>query len=244
MKIELPSGFEPQEGVDWLGTCRHASTATDWIILPGGEVDLGFSDGNSNAASRILDDLPIGDHQMGRVRSIRLPPFLAMQEPVQLDMCRRLMGKTFAKPMYGSDADAGPAYLSWDEVVQLSEALEVEVPSEDQWEYLCRGGTETLFFWGDALPANPLADLAPYLDYPNSSMPNGWGFQGLFVGEWCDDGFDGTAQAGRVVKGGGTIFWPWQSDTEWLYCVPAMRLSQADTMDATCSVRFVKQLEY
>lgn len=72
---------------------------------------------------------------------------------------------------------------------------------------------------------------------------NPFGFYALFVGEWCRDYFsygynEPRADGEHVVRGGGSLFWPWQ-DEEWIYCVSAVRTPESDTMDRRAAFRLV-----
>ncbi|MEX8493793.1 formylglycine-generating enzyme family protein [Sphaerotilus sp.] len=103
--------------------------------------------------------------------------------------------------------------VSWDAVNVrfLSElnrrvpGLNAMLPTEAQWEYACRAGTDTVYHWGDGPVAPELAHHAtrqPRQTVPVRSFePNTWGLYQMHgnVMEWC-------AQSGRsedrVVRGG------------------------------------------
>ena len=98
--------------------------------------------------------------------------------------------------------------------------LDFDLPTEAQWEYACRAGTTTMYYWGDSMDG----DYAWYKD--NSSnmthivgtkKPNAWGLYDMSgnVKEWCLDWL-GTLSSGtdpkgassgvnRVCRGGGYI---------------------------------------
>jgi formylglycine-generating enzyme required for sulfatase activity len=76
----------------------------------------------------------------------------------------------------------------------LGEKLHVDIPTEAQWEYACRAGTKTSWFFGSSV-----SDLDDYAWYRNNSRdsvhmvgekkPNPWGIYDLYgnVSEWCRD---------------------------------------------------------
>ena len=130
--------------------------------------------------------------------------------------------------------------VSWDEVQNFLAELNQSVtaaprwkfvlPSEAQWEYACRAGTQTPFSFGEALNGNEANCNGNYNPYgtetkgPNlektavagSYRPNGWGLYDMHgnVQERCSDwfteklpgGVDPIGAAGsylRAARGGG-----------------------------------------
>ncbi len=122
--------------------------------------------------------------------------------------------------------------VSWDDVQTFLKALQpllppgckAVLPTESQWEYACRAGTQTEYWWGDE-PGDTRANwyhrhegTTPVDRYP----PNPWGLYDMHgnVYEWCADGLRNYADAperdpegpndgdGRVVRGGSWINLP------------------------------------
>ncbi len=149
--------------------------------------------------------------------------------------------------------------VSWDEVHTFYETLnrqlpglQARLPSEAEWEYACRAGTATPFWWGGDLST----DLANYDgNYPYHNGPKGkyrdktmpvksfasnpWGLYQMHgnAWEWCEDGFadypsvetsiDPTGPergSDRVGRGGGWIaFGRWLRAAYRYDASPALR---------------------
>ena len=114
------------------------------------------------------------------------------------------------------------------------ETLEARIPTEAEWEYLCRANSTDLFHWGNELPDYELIPEYPG-QHAKAMTPivgarNKLGFEALFWGEWMHDppreNYEPHAQIrenSRVIRGGANALWPWQDCHEWLHCVSAGR---------------------
>lgn len=209
------------------------------IALPGGSFRMG-SDKELDPQTRD-DELP--------QREVRVRAFAMARTPVTRGLYRSVMP---AAPWdWGRDKgdDVLPAnYVSWQDAVRFCNALsertglapcyrEVKggwscdwaadgyrLPTEAEWEYACRAGTDTPWFWGgDADAARYYAwfsGISGSEPHPVGGLePNPWGFQDMTgnVWEWCWDWYTdtydpadtdnprGAAQGRRRVLRGGSF---------------------------------------
>ncbi len=121
--------------------------------------------------------------------------------------------------------------VSWDAIHTFIGAVNalgqgtVHLPTEAQWEYACRAGTTTRFYWGDDPSYSNIGNYAWYRDNSDNTThpvgkktPNVWGLFDMSgnVWEWCEDWYhssyveaptDGSAWvsptgSSRVQRGG------------------------------------------
>ena len=124
--------------------------------------------------------------------------------------------------------------VSWDMAVKFCEALnkqfqdyQFRLPTEAEWEYACRAGTETAFYFGDRITTdqanfdgNYTYNGSPKGKYRQVTTPvgqfpaNAWGLQDMHgnVWEWCaDQWYDNYKKKPQKLKDNGSI--PWTKDS-------------------------------
>jgi len=91
---------------------------------------------------------------------------------------------------------------------KLSTKLKVtcRLPTEAEWEYACRAGTKTTYYWGDDFDsryARTIVDRESGTDNVRAREPNGWDLYDMSgnVWEWCDDWY-GQKENFRILRGG------------------------------------------
>lgn len=159
---------------------------------------------------------------------------------------------------FGPDS---PLYIKYENAENFCAEIGFRLPYEREWEYICRAGSSSLFFWGNGLISKKRLEKHLALDFfpdefgnfhfgkklrkSDRSAYNPFGFHGLFAGEWCADyfsyGYDREATGERTVRGGGSIFWPWQ-DEEWLWCISAGRVPGNYTIENRAAFRAVMDI--
>ena len=128
------------------------------------------------------------------------------------------------RPVIDVEWDDAKAYAKW---LSKKTGKDYRLPSEAEWEYACRAGTTTPFWWGSSITpdqANYDGSADPYKGggkkgedrektLPVKSFePNPWGLYQVHgnVWEWCEDlwhgNYNGAPQDGSAWTAGDSIY--------------------------------------
>jgi formylglycine-generating enzyme required for sulfatase activity len=181
------------------------SVGTKLVLIPPGSFWMGSP---QTEAERQSDEGP--RHRVAITR-----PFYLGVNPVTQREFKTVMGYNPAH--FAEDNDGGPYHLveqvSWEEAVEFCRRLSAlpaeqrgrrvyRLPTEAEWEYACRAGVTTPFYWGNSISAEDANFDAGRPYFPLSKrpslgrtcgvggyLPNEFGLYGMHgnVWEWCAD---------------------------------------------------------
>ena len=166
---------------------------------------------------------------------VNLQEFYLGKYPITQEQYQAIMGKN---PSRFKDNPKNPVEnVRWNDTQEFCQKLsektgkKYRLPSESDWEYACRAGTQTRYYFGD--DEKLLGEYAWYYENSGSKIhpvgqkkPNNWGLYDMSgnVWEWCEDGWhenyenaptDGTAWNEnhsvtniRVLRGGSWDAYP------------------------------------
>lgn len=199
--------------------CQRASEKEEgavtmkFVRIPEGEFIMGSPAGESG---RRDDEEP--QHHV-RITE----PFYMSATEVTQQQYFQVMGYN---PSVFKGADNPVEMVSWGGATEFCRRLsektgrEVTLPTEAQWEYACRAGTDTRFSFGDDEQSFGMycwyQENSNQANHPVATKkPNAWGLYDMHgnVQEWCSDRFDGRywgrltldpegPSIPRVVRGG------------------------------------------
>jgi formylglycine-generating enzyme required for sulfatase activity len=180
----------------------------DMVTLPAGSFMMGSPASDPDAES---DEKP--QHQ------VKLKSFSIGQYPVTQEQYQAVMGNN---PSNFKNNPKNPVEMvSWNEAQEFCKKLsqltgkKYRLPTEAEWEYACRAGTQTRFYFGD--DATKLEDYGWYNGNSSSKThtvgekkPNDWGLYDMSgnVWEWCEDPYhDSYANKPENIKNNGNTAW-------------------------------------
>ena len=129
-----------------------------------------------------------------------------------------------APSFFRTDRDLPVENVSWDDITKkflpdvqrLISDLTVALPTEAQWEYACRAGRESAYWFGDKITKKK-ANFEAYATVPvKAQSANGWGLYQMHgnLWEWCEGSLrkytnislenpsDGQNNSLRILRGG------------------------------------------
>ena len=226
-----------------LALMSRDPTTLQYANIPEGRVRVGVDESGRAEAHALSDHPRLWWEAVTPARERLVQAFRISAAPVSWAQLDAVMPGRFAPPDGVSVYQV--ARVPWAVAEDAARLLGGRLPSEDEWESACRGGTRGLFAFGE-LPESDEA-LEPWMGWDTRAGPtNGYGLRCLFTGEWCADVWrlnpaDPNTEASgvHVVRGGGAYFWPWQ-DEEWVWCLSASRNPSSELTDPNWSFRVVK----
>ncbi len=167
----------------------HTATKMLFHLLPGGS----FTMGAGNNRSKIDEFYSTDMSENSRGTTIEIQPFLISRYLINEYAWKRFDGAA----LYEYCGNAHSLCAGRNEISDWGKKINARLPSEFEWEYACKAGTDTIFYWGDE-PSFDHAwteentvfdDRNPGRKASEQKLPNAFGLLGMIgdSAEWVSD---------------------------------------------------------
>ncbi len=180
---------------EFVDVLMHPKTGIELVAIPSGTFKMGSPEGVGRA----------NEHPQ---HEVTLDGFRIARTPVTNDQYGRYLEAEprANKPRYWGDRQYNQSEqpvvgVLWRDAMAYCEWAGLKLPTEAQWEYACRAGTETAYHSGES--KDGLKRVGWYEDNSNRRLhmvgelePNKWGLYDMHgnVWEWCMDGCPGMVE--------------------------------------------------
>lgn len=203
------------------GTVRRNSMGMELVYIPAGEFMMGLSEPDIDKTLIIQKRYFatsergwVGDQKPQRRVAFKEGYWMGKYEVTQ-EQWQSVMGTNVRQQrdkyskyfgLAGEGANYPMHWVSWDEAKEFVRRLNEKndgfvysLPSESEWEYAARGGTSTLYPWGDDLGGTEICKYANINDL--STKPSTDPGRHHFITQ-CNDGFVKAAPVGALLPNG------------------------------------------
>jgi len=237
------------EGVGWGSSYHYAllTMNTQGLVSWSNEAEITTPEVPLPAGMEFVE-LPAGSFEMGSppgepgsfegerpVHTVTFDySFEIMTTEVTQAMWEELLQNPWSDPSHFTGPDRPVDNILWDECQEFVDAMnaldpvhEYRLPSEAEWEYACRAGTTTRFYWGDDPDYSQITQYAWFSEnsggetHPvGEKLPNSLGLYDMSGNgwEWCQDtwhsNYEGAPSDGsawvdgsddHIIRGGGWV---------------------------------------
>jgi formylglycine-generating enzyme required for sulfatase activity len=113
------------------------------------------------------------------------------------------------KEAFPTGPDHPVVHITWQDAVEYCRWAGKRLPTEAEWEYACRAGTNTRYYWGDDPNYQEIGHYAWYIGNSNNrthkigqKRPNAWGLFDMSgnVWEWVSDKYKSYPEATSQIQ--------------------------------------------
>ncbi|HID98942.1 MAG TPA: formylglycine-generating enzyme family protein, partial [Thiotrichaceae bacterium] len=205
-----------KSGDDFRDPLKEGGFGPEMVIIPAGQFRMGDIQGTGDDNEKPVHEVSVKSFAMGRY-PLTVAEFRQFVEGTEYKtrtgvekFCNWKKGKD-NQPVVCISWNDAMAYIDW---LTEQTGQEYRLPSEAQWEYAARAGTDTDYWWGNEIAQNlanchgsgkqraPVGSFEPNPFDLYDTVGNVW--------EWCDDdwhgNYEGAPTDGSVWYGDSSLF--------------------------------------